>query len=36
MTDNVLDFAVIGAGMAGASVAYRLAHKGASVIVLLR
>ena len=36
MTDNVLDFAVIGAGMAGASVAYRLAHKGASVIVLER
>ena len=36
MTDNVLDFAVIGAGMAGASVAYRLAQKGASVIVLER
>ncbi|WP_353236311.1 FAD-dependent oxidoreductase [Diaphorobacter ruginosibacter] len=36
MTDNVLDFAVIGAGMAGASVAYRLAQKGAAVIVLER
>lgn len=36
MTDKVLDFAVIGAGMAGASVAYRLAQKGASVIVLER
>lgn len=36
MTDKVFDFAVIGAGMAGASVAYRLAHKGASVIVLER
>lgn len=34
--DAVFDYAIIGAGMAGASVAYRLAHAGASVIVLER
>ncbi|MGB3275850.1 MAG: FAD-dependent oxidoreductase [Castellaniella sp.] len=36
MSDSVFDFAVIGAGMAGASVAYRLAGEGASVVVLER
>jgi D-arginine dehydrogenase len=36
MNDRVFDFAVIGAGMAGASVAYRLAREGASVAVLER
>ncbi|MGB7525813.1 MAG: FAD-dependent oxidoreductase, partial [Castellaniella sp.] len=36
MSDPVFDFAVIGAGMAGASVAYRLAGEGASVVVLER
>ncbi len=36
MNDEVFDFAVIGAGMAGASVAYRLAREGASVTVLER
>jgi D-arginine dehydrogenase len=34
MESQVLDFAVIGAGMAGASVAWRLAGAGASVLVL--
>ena len=34
MAEQVYDFAVVGAGMAGASVAYRLAQKGASVLVL--
>ncbi len=33
-TDRVFDFAVIGAGMAGASVAYRLSGEGAAVAVL--
>lgn len=36
MSDEVFDFAVVGAGMAGASVAYRLAREGASVAVLER
>lgn len=36
MSGTVFDFAVIGAGMAGASVAYRLAQEGASVVVLER
>jgi D-arginine dehydrogenase len=36
MENQVLDFAVIGAGMAGASVAWRLARSGASVVVLER
>ena len=36
MAEQVYDFAVVGAGMAGASVAYRLAQKGASVLVLER
>lgn len=36
MESQVLDFAVIGAGMAGASVAWRLAGGGASVLVLER
>ncbi|CAB5682066.1 D-amino acid dehydrogenase small subunit [Delftia tsuruhatensis] len=36
MDNQVLDFAVIGAGMAGASVAWRLAGAGASVLVLER
>jgi len=36
MEGEVVDFAVIGAGMAGASVACRLAHEGASVVVLER
>lgn len=34
--DVVFDYAIVGAGMAGASVAYRLAREGASVIVLER
>lgn len=34
LSDVIYDFVIIGAGMAGASVAYRLAHHGASVIVL--
>ena len=33
-TNNIVDFAVIGAGMAGASIAYELSKQGASVIVL--
>lgn len=33
-TNRVFDFAVVGAGMAGASVAYRLAREGAAVVVL--
>lgn len=36
MESQVLDFAVIGGGMAGASVAWRLAGGGASVVVLER
>lgn len=36
MTDERFDFVVIGAGMAGASVAYRLALRGARVLVLER
>ena len=36
MDQSVFDFAVIGAGMAGASVAWRLAGAGASVLVLER
>lgn len=36
MEQQVVDFAVVGAGMAGASVAYRLAQAGASVLVLER
>ncbi len=36
MDDQVFDFAVVGAGMAGASVAWRLAGAGASVLVLER
>ncbi|WP_322998107.1 FAD-dependent oxidoreductase [Castellaniella sp.] len=36
MSGTVFDFAVIGAGMAGASVAYQLAQEGASVVVLER
>lgn len=34
--DAVFDYAIAGAGMAGASVAYRLAQDGASIIVLER
>lgn len=36
LSDVIYDYVVIGAGMAGASVAYRLAQHGASVIVLER
>ena len=36
MSIQIFDFAVIGAGMAGASVAYRLAQAGKSVLVLER
>lgn len=35
-TGAVFDYVIVGAGMAGASVAYRLAQDGASVIVLER
>lgn len=34
MQQDIWDFVVVGAGMAGASVAYRLAQAGASVLVL--
>ena len=33
-TDRVFDFAIVGAGMAGVSVAYRLSREGAAVVVL--
>ena len=36
MEENVFDFAVVGSGIAGASVAWRLALTGASVLVLER
>lgn len=36
MHQELWDFVVVGAGIAGASVAYRLAHEGASVVLLER
>ena len=36
MTDDVFDYAVVGAGLAGAAAAWRLAQRGHSVVILER